>query len=86
MPDPSFFSEGNVPRRTDSRWRIEQKILGAVRDNGTGGGGGGGLVGSGSPEGVETAEPGVTYLDVDADSFWVKESGSGNTGWLQLIA
>ena len=52
-----------------------------------GGIGGGGLSGSGSPEGVETASPGTTYLDVDADSLWVKKTGEAtNTGWIQLIA
>lgn len=41
--------------------------------------------GNGSPEGVVTASPGCTYLDEDIDSFWVKKTGVGNTGWLQLV-
>ena len=41
---------------------------------------------AGSPEGVVTAVPGVTYLNSTADSLWIKKSGTGNTGWLQLIA
>lgn len=37
---PSFFSEGNTPVRTDTQWKILQKILGATIDGGGGGGGG----------------------------------------------
>lgn len=42
-------------------------------------------VGTGSPEGVVSAAPGSTYLDTDADSLWMKDTGTGNTGWIQLI-
>lgn len=45
-----------------------------------------GLIDSGSPEGVKTANPGVTYFDTSINSFWIKKTGTGNTGWLQLIA
>ena len=41
--------------------------------------------GSGSPEGVVTAPVGATYHRTDGGagtSFYVKESGSGNTGWV----
>jgi hypothetical protein len=41
--------------------------------------------GSGSPEGVITAGVGSTYRRTDggaSTSFYVKESGSGNTGWV----
>ncbi len=55
-----------------------------VEQGGTGGGGGG-ESGTGSPEGVVTAEPGTTYLDISTGNFWAKQSGSGNTGWIQLI-
>jgi hypothetical protein len=43
------------------------------------------IVGSGSPEGVVTAVVGSTYRRTDGGagtSFYVKESGSGNTGWV----
>lgn len=43
------------------------------------------LVGSGSPEGVETAVVGSTFHRTDggaSTSFYVKESGTGNTGWV----
>ena len=54
--------------------------------SGGGGGGSGGLSGSGSPEGAQAADPGTTYLDVDTEAFYVKKTGSGNTGWVELIA
>lgn len=43
------------------------------------------LAGSGSPEGVITANVGSTYRRTDGGagtSFYVKESGAGNTGWV----
>jgi hypothetical protein len=41
--------------------------------------------GSGSPEGNKTASPGSIYMNSSggaATSFYVKESGTGNTGWV----
>jgi hypothetical protein len=56
---------------------------------GGGGGGGGaccGVVGTGSPEGVQTGSPGRMYLDISNDSLWMKRTGTGTTtGWIQLI-
>ncbi len=46
---------------------------------------GSGLNGSGSPEGVVTANPGTTYFDTASAIFWVKQTGTGNTGWYQLV-
>jgi hypothetical protein len=43
------------------------------------------VVGAGSPEGVVTAGVGSTYQRSDGGAgtcFYVKESGSGNTGWV----
>jgi len=37
--------------------------------------------GTGSPEGVVTAEPFKFYLDTAADDLYYKKTGSGNTGW-----
>lgn len=51
-----------------------------------GGTGSGGLAGEGSPEGVVTADPGATYYDTLSGDFYVKETGTGNTGWVLLIA
>ncbi|HMY72136.1 MAG TPA: hypothetical protein PLQ88_09895, partial [Blastocatellia bacterium] len=44
-------------------------------------GGNGVYGGSGSPEGVQTAEPGSIYLRSDG-TWYKKNSGSGNTGWV----
>lgn len=41
--------------------------------------------GSGSPEGVVTAEPFNLYVDTAGGAgtvLYVKQSGSGNTGWI----
>ena len=43
--------------------------------------------GTGSPEGVVSAVPGNTYFDKTsgAEHFWIKKTGTGNTGWFQII-
>ena len=41
--------------------------------------------GTGAPNGVVTADPGSLYTDVTGGAgatLWVKESGTGNTGWV----
>jgi len=38
-----------------------------------------------SPEGVTTAEPGAFLWDTVAKALWIKDSGSGNTGWFPLL-
>lgn len=70
---------------SDTRWFIEQRILGALVDGTGGGGGGAGLVGVVPPEGVVTAVPGTTYADRNLKTFWYKETGAGNTGWQQYV-
>ena len=43
--------------------------------------------GTGSPQGVVTANPGTIYVDTVATlgaSVWLKKSGTGNTGWVVL--
>jgi hypothetical protein len=50
-----------------------------------GGGGGGATVGSGSPEGVVTDDPGAFYWDSTNQALYIKNSGTGNTDWRQLI-
>lgn len=51
-------------------------------------GGGGVTTGTGSPEGVVTANPGAGWLDL-ADTahpvLWFKITGTGNTGWINFI-
>ncbi len=80
---PDFYTDGHTPRRTDTELVVAQKIRGCLIDGGGGGGGGGtGLAGSGEPEGVVTAPAGSTYLDTDTNMFYVKATGSGDTGWV----
>lgn len=38
--------------------------------------------GTGTPEGVVTASPGSLFLRTDTGKLYVKESGTGNTGWV----
>lgn len=43
------------------------------------------LEGSGSPEGVITAEPRALYMDTAGTAgsiLYIKQSGTGNTGWV----
>jgi hypothetical protein len=74
-----------TPKNTDTIRILEVRILNALRAGGSGTGGAG-LTGSGSPEGSVSATPGTTYYDTTGGTFWVKESGSGNTNWAELIA
>lgn len=60
-------------------------LLNRIMVNGSIGGGGAVLYGSGSPEGVETADVGALYIDTDTYSFYFKQTGSGNTGWVAVI-
>lgn len=72
----------------DSRNLMVVIAEGTNQNSGGGGGsesGGGGEAGAGSPEGVVTADPGTTYYNTTDGSFWVKATGSGNTGWIELI-
>lgn len=48
--------------------------------------GSGGLSGDGSPEGIQVASPGQTYVDVLVNGFWVKVTGVATAnGWVQLL-
>lgn len=38
MASPTFFGDGHTPRRSDAKWVILQKLLGAEIDGGGGGG------------------------------------------------
>lgn len=65
--------------------QIQTHLLCQLVFSGISAGGGAGLSGAGDPEGVVTANPGTTYLNTTNDSFWVKKTGAGNTGWIALI-
>ena len=58
---------------------------GNVTVSGGGGGSSSELSGTGSPEGVVTASPGIYYTDTNGTNGawrWIKVSGTGNTGWM----
>lgn len=43
------------------------------------------IFGSGTPEGIVTAPPGSIFKDTDdPSSYYLKETGTGNTGWVAL--
>lgn len=47
------------------------------------------FAGTGSPEGVQTAAVSSVYLQTDGTNgatFWVKRTGTGNTGWVLYVA
>lgn len=44
------------------------------------------FTGSGNPEGVVIATPGKFYWDSTNKVLYVKDGGTGNTGWRELIA
>ena len=69
----------NYPALSDRE--LYEAILVAIQA-----GGGGGLSGSGTPQGVLSASPGATYLDTSTGNCWAKQTGTGNTGWLELIS
>jgi len=82
---PSFFPEGDTALPTDDEKRSLIKIVDLLGGGGGGSGLGAGLAGVGSPEGVVTARPGQVYTDTSTGGFWNKVTGTGKTGWQQLI-
>jgi len=67
----------------------DRQLLIAIAEgiNQGGGGGAGGASnyqGAGSPEGVQTAAVGSIYRNTTTDAIWWKNSGTGNTGWVQI--
>jgi hypothetical protein len=82
------FLSGTSPTAIDTRRILLVKILNSLNGGGGGGGGSGtgqaGIVGVGSPEGVQTATAGTSYLDSSTGAYWYKQTGSGNTGWTQI--
>ena len=86
-----YSPSGTTPVYTNPQRVLEVKILKAINaaSNCGGGAGTGTFSGTGSPEGVVTASSGALYTDITIPStpgFWTKTSGTGNTGWSQLIS
>jgi len=83
---PTFFGEGHEPRVHDTRWRILQKILGALIDGGGGGGGGTPQVfqGHGAPSGLQAGQNGAlaaVYYDID-EGFLAYPWSVADQGWV----
>ena len=74
-----------TPKSIDTIRILLVRILNAINGGGASGGQGG-LTGTGSPEGVLSANPGALYYATDTGAFYVKGSGTGSTGWVALIA
>ena|SRR5438105_2246392 len=84
MPELIFSEYTNQP--FDSKAISLMKINRNVTTGGGGGGSGGaGIVGTGSPEGVQTAPIGTSYFDSNTNAFWYKRTGAGATGWIEVL-
>lgn len=84
------YSENAPPGTTLPAWS-KITIGGQQGPSGTGGGGGGAsvgiTVGTGSPEGALTATGPHFYYKQDAPiALWILPSGTGNTGWIELLS
>lgn len=69
------YKLGDATHRPSESWAVKFGYVAGVYD----------FAGSGSPEGVVTANVGSTFRRTDGGagtSFYVKESGTGNTGWV----
>lgn len=74
-----------APDSNDSSIVIAQKTLQAINANTIARLGAVANTGSISPEGVTTASPGAGYFDTALNKFYLKASGSGNTGWVLIF-
>lgn len=72
------ISSGDIYKFDGSSWSVISTITG-------GGGSSEVFTGSGSPEGVQVAVVKSLYIDPTAHQIWVKETGSGNTGWVLAL-
>ncbi len=86
--DPNtLYQEANCLGCNSNASMAEMLMLALLQRmvGGGGGTGGAGLVGTGSPEGVVTATPGTSFYDTTGFAYYYKTSGSGNTGWQQVV-
>lgn len=83
---PNFYPEGDTSLPSDNEMRSLHKIVDLLNGGGSGSGIGSGLAGAVNPEGVVAARPGQVYTNTTTGSFWNKLTGTGTTGWQELIA
>jgi len=80
----SYVAQENT---TPQNLRLLQKIDKMLTELYTGTGGSAAAVAtSGSPEGVITANPRALAWDESAGTLYIKRTGTGNTGWAELLA
>ena len=85
MASPIFFARGHTPTVTDTKWFIEQRILGALVDGAGGGGGTANMSGAGSPVGVVTpTAANIWYRDTATDNYWWA-TGATNADWTSVV-
>jgi hypothetical protein len=84
--NPIFLSDHHTPRRTDARWSILQKILGAIIDGGIGGGGGAGAINTtGLNYCFQGTSPNQTFKLINATTGLANEVGTLNADPDQTI-
>ena len=80
MSDPTFYSDGDTPRRMSTQLQTLQKILGATLDGNAGGGTAGVFAGAysgGQPNNVASPVNGDIATDTSAPNRqWVYLNGS----------
>lgn len=83
-PDSSLGDVGDAYIDTDNGDFYSKKSTGWELQSGVGGTA---VTPTGvvDPEGNESASVGTFYVNTADKTIWVKESGSGNTGWVQYI-
>lgn len=74
MASPTFFGDGHTPRRSDAKWVVLQKILGAEID-------GGGGSGSGAQEVYQGASPPAAPDDPTKPAVFYPNGGGSQQQW-----
>lgn len=86
IPDNQFGVDGSLAIDQDTgtpyvkyngSWASLADVLGAISSSNANG--------SGTPEGTVISPVGAFYMDTSTDSLWYKKTGTGNTGWVQLL-
>ena len=75
-PTDAVIKEGGTMEQEFMLWT--QDITDQINFNTT-------AEGSGSPEGVLTANPNKFYRDIAVPNLYWKSTGSGDTGWLLVV-
>jgi hypothetical protein len=87
VPDPSLGNNGDFYFNLDTAitYIKEGDVWNVVSGSTTVSGGGGTVIGVVDPEGSVTAVASTIYWNSAGQTLWVKNAGSGNTGWIQVV-